>query len=76
MKLSERLKEADKSSKILNEKKSAKITKRHYYMTDELYEDFYYCPDCDYFYIIFGNNFCPNCGIKIEFSKTIKKENE
>jgi hypothetical protein len=33
-----------------------------------IYDDYYYCPDCEKEDIQRGFNYCPNCGIKIKWN--------
>lgn len=54
--------------------KTVKIKIDNKYRAKEVYGDFYKCPECGNEYIYEGSplsadrfNFCPNCGIKIEW---------
>jgi hypothetical protein len=43
------------------------ITNKEFWDKDEIYTNFFICPNCKDDNLIQGFNFCPNCGIKLEW---------
>ena len=41
------------------------LTDENFDERDELYADFYKCPNCEDAYLIPRFNYCPNCGEKL-----------
>lgn len=50
-----------------------KITKKQFDDKDELYCNWYICPNCEGKYITVFFNYCPMCGVKLTFSKELQK---
>jgi hypothetical protein len=45
-----------------------KISKsKNFYWKDEVYCNWYVCVDCDNTYLRINDNFCSNCGSKLEW---------
>lgn len=43
------------------------ITDEDYVRRDEIYKKFYRCPNCKTSKLMYEYNYCPNCGIEVEF---------
>ncbi len=50
--------------------------KKNFLDTDELYTDWYYCPECDNTYVRLNDNFCSNCGCRFQWENTTTKKTE
>jgi len=48
--------------------KIVRITAGHFSGTNEIYNDFWYCPECKYHSLMKGWKFCPICGIVIDWT--------
>lgn len=44
-----------------------KISNDNFYMTEKSEYDFYECPQCGYDHVINLDNFCCDCGVKLEW---------
>jgi hypothetical protein len=52
------------------------LTEDEFHDTDEIYTDFFRCPNCECEDIIRGFNYCPLCGIAIDWQVDYKKLDE
>lgn len=54
---------------MCNKNKTVKITKRHYFDHDEWWCGWFKCPNCNGIHITTGFKYCPDCGVKLKFTK-------
>lgn len=50
--------------------KIVKITKRQYWCDDEYYGAWFKCPACEQEEIKQYDNFCSNCGVELQWTKS------
>lgn len=43
---------------------------------DEMYGEWFICPNCKNSTVIFRSNYCSKCGVKFEWTNSKNKENE
>jgi len=52
--------------------KKIKISEKNYYCKDEKYCGWYKCPNCEDTNITYYDNYCSNCGSKLEWEDKSK----
>lgn len=56
------------------ENKTVSISKVDFYTEDELYCDWYKCRNCEETDIAEDFNYCPNCGVRINWIQSLTEE--
>ena len=54
-------------------KQIAIVTKAHLDCLDELYDYFFFCPNCNVSNLLMNFSYCPICGIKLEWDDKVSE---
>lgn len=56
------------------EQREVTITNKDFDGKDEIFVDFYKCPECKDDMVIEDSNYCQECGVKLKWDLNMKKE--